>query len=205
MSNAPGSKLLMVTLCLAIDGLRDKPATNPLRPLRAPLDKPKISIGALTALDVMLTMRPKPRDAMPSMVAFISSMGVNMFASTALIQASRSHSRKSPLGGPPALVTTMSKFLPGPPATDQMAARPASVVMSCATGNTVTPCWRKPAAEASRTAAPRETITRFTPACASALAQPQPKPLLAPPTSAHLPLMPKSMFSLLIVKPYTHR
>ena len=42
----------------------------------------------------------------------------------------------------------MSKFLPGPPATDQMAARPASVVMSCATGNTVTPCWRKPAAEA---------------------------------------------------------
>ena len=32
-------------------------------------------------------------------------------------------------GGPPELVTTMSKFLPGPPATDQMAARPASVVM----------------------------------------------------------------------------
>ena len=38
---------------------------------------------------------------MPSTVALISSIGVSMFASSALIQASRSHSRKSPGGGPP--------------------------------------------------------------------------------------------------------
>ena len=68
-----------------------------------------MSIGAFTALEVMLTMRPKPRAAMPSTVALISSIGVSMLASTALIQASRSQSRKSPGGGPPALVTTMSK------------------------------------------------------------------------------------------------
>ena len=35
-------------------------------------------------------------------------MGVSILASTALIQASRSQVRKSPGGGPPALVTTMS-------------------------------------------------------------------------------------------------
>ena len=41
--------------------------------------------------------------------------------------------------------------------------------------------------------APRATITTFTPSLTSACAQPRPNPLLAPQTSAHLPLMPKSM------------
>ena len=72
-----------------------------------------MSIGAFTALEVMLTMRPKPRSIMPSTVALISSIGVSMLASSALIQASRSQSRKSPGGGPPALVTRMSKSAAG--------------------------------------------------------------------------------------------
>ena len=66
------------------------------------------SIGAFTAAEVMLTMRPKLRAIMPSTVALMSSIGVSMLASSALIQTSRSHSRKSPGGGPPALVTRMS-------------------------------------------------------------------------------------------------
>ena len=45
---------------------------------------------------------------MPSTVARISSMGVSMLASSAAIQAARSHWRKSPGGGPPALLTRMS-------------------------------------------------------------------------------------------------
>ena len=98
----------MVTLALASLLVRATPATKPVRPLRAPFDRPRMSMGAFTALEVMLTMRPKPRAAMPSTVALISAMGVSMLASTALIQASRSQSRKSPGGGPPALVTTMS-------------------------------------------------------------------------------------------------
>jgi hypothetical protein len=65
----------------------------------------------LHRLEVMFTMRPKPRLAMPSTVALMNSMGVSMLASTALIHASRSQLRKSPGGGPPALVTTMSKSL----------------------------------------------------------------------------------------------
>ena len=67
-----------------------------------------MSIGAFTAPEVMLTTRPKPRSAISSTVAFISSIGVSMLASSALIQASRSQSRKSPGGGPPALLTRMS-------------------------------------------------------------------------------------------------
>ncbi len=56
----------------------------------------------------MLTMRPQARSAMPSTVAWISAMGVSMLASTAFSHAAWSKSRKSPAGGPPALVTTMS-------------------------------------------------------------------------------------------------
>jgi Cu+-exporting ATPase len=38
-----------------------------------------MSIGAFTALEVMLMIRPNPRDAMPSTVALINSIGVSMF------------------------------------------------------------------------------------------------------------------------------
>ena len=58
-------------------------------------------MGAFTAAEVMFTTRPKPRSAMPSTTALISSMGVSMLASTALSQSSRVQSRKSPGGGPP--------------------------------------------------------------------------------------------------------
>ena len=162
VSNTPGSRLLMVTPCAA-SLLRATPATKPVKPLRAPLDRPSTSIGDLTELDVMLTIRPNPREAMPSTVALISSIGVSMLASTALIQASRSQSRKSPGGGPPALVTTMSKSL----RMAKAAARPSVVVMSAASHFTWAPKAACSAvsflADASRTAAPRATISTFTP------------------------------------------
>jgi len=70
-----------------------------------------------------------------------------MLASMALIQSSRFHSRKSPRGGPPALLTRMSGF--GQAAS--AAARPASVVMSPATAVTFAPvAARISAAAASR-------------------------------------------------------
>ena len=61
-------------------------------------------------------------------------MGVSMLASSALIQSSRLQSRKAPGGGPPALVTTMSKS----PRTANTAALPSAVVMSAATCSTCT-------------------------------------------------------------------
>jgi len=59
VSNLPGSRLLMVTP-LAARLLRATPATKPVSPLRAPLDRPSMSMGDFTALEVMFTMRPKP-------------------------------------------------------------------------------------------------------------------------------------------------
>ena len=96
----------MVTLLITV--LRAMPATKPVRPARAPLDRPSTSIGAFTAAEVMLTMRPNFRAIMPSTVALISSIGVSMLASIALIQSSRVQLRKSPGGGPPALLIRMS-------------------------------------------------------------------------------------------------
>ena len=106
VSNGPGNRPLMVTLLITV--LRAMPATKPVRPARAPLDSPRISIGAFTAAEVMLTMRPNLRAIMPSTVALISSIGVSMLASSALIQSSRVQLRKSPGGGPPALLTRIS-------------------------------------------------------------------------------------------------
>ena len=117
----------MVTLCATV--LRAMPATKPVRPERAPFERPRISIGAFTELEVMLTMRPNLRAIMPSTVALISSIGVSMLASSAAIQVSRVQLRKSPGGGPPALLTRMS----GLGQAASTAARPASVVMSPAT------------------------------------------------------------------------
>ena len=77
-----------------------------------------------------------------------------------------------------------------------MASRPASVVMSCARAiNFTLPpvSARKSSTALFSTSPPRATMTTFTPSSAKARAQPQPKPLLAPPTNAHLPAMPKSM------------
>ena len=49
-------------------------------------------LPALTAPEVMLTMRPNFRPIMASTVKRISSIGVSMLASRALIQAARSQS-----------------------------------------------------------------------------------------------------------------
>ena len=75
---------------------------------------------------------------MPSTVALMSSIGVSMLASSARIQASRSQSRKSPGGGPPALLTRMS----GSGHAASAAARPSGVVMSHATQRTGAPAVR---------------------------------------------------------------
>jgi len=63
VSKVPGSRLLIVTLCSAVE--RANPATKPVRPVRAPFDNASIATGAFTACDVTLTMRPNFRAIMP--------------------------------------------------------------------------------------------------------------------------------------------
>ena len=182
----------MVTLLLTV--LRASPATKPVRPARAPLDRPSISIGAFTAAEVMLTMRPNLRAIMPSTVALISSIGVSMLASIALIQSSRVQLRKSPGGGPPALLTRMS----GSGQASSAAARPSGVVMSPATAVTLTPvlALRISSAVFFSASAPRAVSVTCTPSRASAMAQARPRPLLDAQTMARRPLIPRSTVSL---------
>ena len=182
----------MVTLLITV--LRDRPATKPVRPARAPLERPRISIGAFTAAEVMLTMRPNLRAIMPSTVALISSIGVSMLASIALIQSSRVQLRKSPGGGPPALLIRMS----GSGQAFSAASRPAGVVMSPATSVTVTPglALRISSAVFFSASAPRAVSVTCTPSLASAMAQARPRPLLDAQTMARRPLIPRSTVSL---------
>ena len=77
----------MVTLCRAMS--RATPATNPVKPLRAPFDRPREENGAFTEIEVMLMTRPKRRAIMPSIVALIISIGASMLASIAFSQSSR--------------------------------------------------------------------------------------------------------------------
>ncbi len=180
----------MVTLCATV--WRERPATKPVRPVRAPLDRPSSGIGIFTAPEVMLTMRPNLRAIMPSTVALMSSIGVSMLASSAFTQSSRDQLRKSPGGGPPALLTRMS----GLGQAASAAARPSGVVMSPATATTLAPVlFRISSAVASSASLPRAVMTRLTPSRASACAQPLPRPFDAAHTSAVFPLMPRSMFS----------
>src|ERR1700756_5134874 len=86
------------------------PAQKAVRPARAPLLMPRLGIGDFTEPEVMLTMRPNLRLHMPSITALINIIGVSMLALTAFCQSSTDHSRKSPCGGPPQLLTRMSGF-----------------------------------------------------------------------------------------------
>src|SRR3954466_8558464 len=190
--NGPGSRPLMVTFAITV--LRESPATKPVSPARAPFDRPRISIGAFTAAEVMLTIRPNLRAIIPSTVALISSIGVSMLASIALIQSSRVQLRKSPGGGPPALLTRIS----GSGQAFSAASRPSGVVMSPATSVMVTPglALRISAAVFASVSAPRAVSVTWTPSAASAIAQARPKPLLDAHTMARRPLIPRSTISL---------
>src|SRR3954464_5684419 len=192
VSNGPGSRPLMVTLLITVLG--DGPGVKPVRPARAPLERPRMSIGAFTAAEVMLTIRPNLRAIMPSTVALISSVGVSMLASNALIQSSRVQLRKSPGGGPPALLMRIS----GSGQAFSTASRPAGVVMSPTISVTVTPglALRISSAVFFRPPAPRAVSVTWTPSLASAMAQARPRPLLEAQTMARRPLIPRSTVSL---------
>src|SRR5213076_1087836 len=130
-----GARQEVVDRHVMADGLAREPRDEAREPGARPVREPQDVDGVLTALDVMLTTRPKRRAIMPSTVALMRRIGASMFASSALIQVSRSQSRKSPGGGPPALFTRMS----GAGHAASSAARPASVVTSPATAVTRTP------------------------------------------------------------------
>jgi hypothetical protein len=113
----------------------------------------------------------------------------SIMVSSASIQSSRVQVRKSPGRRPSALLTRMS----GAGHAASTAVRPSAVVMSAATGVTVTPLaaaisW----AAAARAALPLATMVSATPSRASAVAQAPPSPRLAPQTIPVRPRIPRS-------------
>src|SRR5438270_4669951 len=145
---------------------------------------PRLGIGDLTEPEVMLTMRPNLRAHIPSTVALISMIGVSMLALSAFCQSSTDHSRKSPCGGPPQLLTRIS----GLGQAASAAARPVSVEMSPGTAVTLAPVsLRISSAVRSSVLAERAVIVSSTPARPSDIAQAHPNPLLAAQTRAFRP------------------
>src|SRR5262245_35934764 len=188
LSKIPGSRLLMVTLREAV--WRARPATKPTKPERAPFDRPSSAWGIFTLRETMLMMRPKPRDIRPSTVSRIISIGDSIMASSAAIQLSRDHSRKSPGSGPSALLSRIS----GSGQATSAAERPCAVVMSPVTVVTLTPVAATISAPVFSSASRlRATMVTSTPSCARAKAQARPRPRLAPLSSAFLPRIPSSI------------
>src|SRR5690606_9589477 len=133
--------------------------------------------------------RSKRRTSVPAGVRRIRWMPHILSACTASDPSRCPHWRKSPAGGPAALVIRIS----GAGQADRIASRPPSVVTSATTAVTLpAPRAASSRAVAASASSPRATIHRSTPSSARARAQPLPSPLLAPHRIALRPLIPRS-------------
>jgi len=185
----------MVTPCRTVT--RDHAGHEPVRPLRAPLLKPNMSIGAFTELDVMFTIRPKPRFIMPSTDALMNSYG-------------RQHvgvDRLDPVVALP--VAEIARRRSARVVDDDVGLRTGGEhLLAAGVGRDVDGDRRHLHAglladllrRRLELALVRALITRSTPSWASAMAQPLPKPLLAAQTIALRPLIPISIASLPFTK-----
>ena len=181
--------LLIVTLLCATD--RQTPARKAVSPARAPLERSSPSTGFLTEIDVIFTIRPKPRADMSSMTPLIISIGVIIFIVTPSVMASRSSSRKSRKGGPPLLLIRMSA--PGVASSSACwhcgsETLPATVITSISGARCRISC-----AVVASTLSSRPFNVTCTPFLASEMAQALPRPLLEAQTMALRPFMPRSM------------
>src|SRR5690625_1563975 len=104
----PGSKLLIVTLCLAIS--RANAEIAPVKPARAPVDKHIVLLGDLTDTEVILTIRPNLRLTIPSITPRIKAIGASILRDNASNHCSVAMLMKSAIGGPPEFVINISRF-----------------------------------------------------------------------------------------------
>src|SRR5579871_467643 len=188
VSNDPGWIELMVTLWRAKS--RAAEARNAVRPARAPEETSRPATGVLTELEVMVTIRPNPRSAIPGASAWMRAIGVSVFDSTPLSTSSRLIWSKSLRGGPPLLLTRMS-------ASGQAAissARVAGSSRSPRISRTLTPvASRSSRAVRASASASRPLSTTSHPASANACAQARPRPLLDAHIIALRPAIPRSI------------
>jgi hypothetical protein len=163
------------------------------RPVLAVLDRARVGIGSLTALEVIRQMRPQPAARMGGSAAWTSRIEVSRLAWRAASSASSSTSRARAGGGPPALATSTSS--PPKRSTAAATSRPgaAGSVTSAATAR-ASPGMA--AAASASAASPRAHSTTLAPSWLRARALARPSPLDDAVTSATFPFRPRSIGSL---------
>jgi len=183
----------MVTLLITV--LRAMPATNPVRPRGAPLDNPSTSIGRLYrgGSDVDDAAELARHHCRPPS-ALISSIGVSMLASIALIQSSRVQfaeiARRRAAGIVDQDIRIRARLQRG-----LAAIRRGDVAGDFRHRDTGTG-FAYFGGGLRSASAPRAVSVTCTPSAASAMAQARPNPLLDAHTSARRPLIPRSTVSL---------
>ena len=162
---------------------------NPVTPARAVFDRIRFGIGWRTATDVIATTRPQPWACIAGTAALhIADDRQQVEVEGGRIRARRGR-REVPGGGPPALVTRMSR----PPSASVAAATNAAPPCGVADVVRRTRCSRdRSSAAASRTRpSSRPQITTRAPSAASARADPRPSPADPAATAARLPCSPE--------------
>jgi hypothetical protein len=127
VSVGPGARQFTVTPSAAYS--RDSSLAAAVTPARSTTDTARSGCGWRTAVEVMNTSLPNPRDAMPGSARRASRSGPNSSSSAPARQASSVTSRIRPGGGPPALSTSTS----GGPYRSRITASTASAASAAAT------------------------------------------------------------------------
>jgi hypothetical protein len=162
VSVAPGATQLTVTPSAAYSS--DSSLAAAVTPARSTTETARSGCGWRTAVEVMNTSRPNPRDAMPGSASRASRSGPTSSSSAPARQASSSTSRIRPGGGPPALRISTSGGLYRSPITARTAAAEPGPWPAAATSLTRAPTsWpdilRSRSAAASRRPASRPVMT----------------------------------------------
>ena len=159
---------------------------QPTTPGRIAFESARLSIGARTELDSMLTMRPRPLRSRCGRQRFVRRIAESRRSATALSTASSVNPAAGPGGGPPPLLTRMST--PPKASTVRWTSRSRSP------GTITSPrTARAPILSASRSSSSRRrpNIATFAPSAASCSAIARPIPEEAPQTTAVRPSSPR--------------
>ena len=159
---------------------------RPVTAARSEFDRTSPSIGCFTEIEVMLMMRPPPRACRWGMAPRHSRTTLRSIESIASVHARSSSVMNGPDGGPPVLVTRMSR----PPNLATVVSRTrvmsAAWRRSASIGRTSPPAASIAAAASRSAGPPRAQMATRAPSRASASADARPSPLLAAQTRATL-------------------
>src|SRR6185312_8794396 len=133
----PGMTLFTVTPQVATSFASVR--ANPVTAARTLFERIRLSTGCLTAIDVMLMMRPHSRSFIPGSTARVMLTALSNVRRHASVHADGGCASNGPAGGPPALLTRMSTRPNSSRAEVQTRSTAAGSEMSATTEITLTP------------------------------------------------------------------